>query len=284
MSAKSAKPKVLMIDDETDFIEAMTKALQKRNFDVVGKDNVENALRRLENEATDVVVLDVKMPGVSGYSVFQIIKRKHPDVQVIFLTGHGEIKKAFEMTKNGAFGYLTKPCPVEDLAHMITRAVECAEKDRQKDAPQTGRESSSSLRVLVIDDEEDFLDVVSRVLSRRQMTVMTAPGGVEGLQIIRDRPVDVVVLDIKMPGMHGLDVLQQIKKINPFIEVILLTGHASVSTAVEGMKCGAFDYLNKPQNIDDLVSAIIRAGKKKRESVESERQKTVSDIISKNPT
>ncbi|MBF0111746.1 MAG: response regulator [Desulfamplus sp.] len=106
--------------------------------------------------------------------------------------------------------------------------------------------------VLLVDDEEDFLSTLSKRLKKRQLNILTAPNGQEALNIIKDSPVDVVVLDMKMPGINGLDTLKEIKLINRLIEVIMLTGHANIEVAVKGMELGAYDYLMKPMNIDDL--------------------------------
>ena len=111
-------------------------------------------------------------------------------------------------------------------------------------------------RVLLVDDEKEFLEVLIRRLSKRQVNVDGVSSGEEALQYLQVRPIDVAVLDVKMPGMDGIALLREIKKINPLIEVIMLTGHASLEVALEGMRSGAFDYLMKPAEIDELLYKI----------------------------
>ena len=118
-------------------------------------------------------------------------------------------------------------------------------------------------RVLLVDDEKDFLEVLIRRLKKRQVNVDGVSSGEEALQYLRARPIDVVVLDVKMPGMDGITALQEIKKFNPLIEVIMLTGHASLEVALEGMRSGAFDYLMKPAEIDELLYKIEDAQRAK---------------------
>ena len=118
-------------------------------------------------------------------------------------------------------------------------------------------------RVLLVDDEKDFLEVLIRRLKKRQVNVDGVSSGEEALQYLRVRPIDVVVLDVKMPGMDGITALQEIKKLNPLIEVIMLTGHASLEVALEGMHSGAFDYLMKPAEIDELLYKIEDAQRAK---------------------
>ena len=118
-------------------------------------------------------------------------------------------------------------------------------------------------RVLLVDDEKDFLDVLIRRLSKRDLKVDGVSSGEEALQYLQGRPIDVAVLDVKMPGMDGLTLLREIKKLNPLIEVIMLTGHASLEVALEGMRSGAFDYLMKPAEIDELLYKIQDAHRAK---------------------
>ena len=111
-------------------------------------------------------------------------------------------------------------------------------------------------RVLLVDDERDFLEVLIRRLGKRDVDVHGVASGEEALQYLEAKPIDVAVLDVRMPGMDGLTALREIKKLNPLIEVIMLTGHASLEVALEGMREGAFDYLMKPAEIDELLYKI----------------------------
>jgi DNA-binding NtrC family response regulator len=121
-----------------------------------------------------------------------------------------------------------------------------------------------STRVLVVDDEAPFVNALSRRLDKRGFTVMTASDGLEALERLqRDRDVDVVLLDIKMPGMNGIETLKAIKKDYPYVEVILLTGHASTESGLEGMRWGALDYLMKPCDLAILEKRIDEAKAKK---------------------
>ena len=119
-------------------------------------------------------------------------------------------------------------------------------------------------RILVVDDEVDFLETIINRLNKRKLDAVGATSGEEALELIKEKLFDVVLLDIKMPGgMDGIEVLREIKRIKPLVEVILLTGHASVETSIEGMKLGAFDYLLKPIKFEDLLQKIASAFEKK---------------------
>lgn len=125
-------------------------------------------------------------------------------------------------------------------------------------------------QVLVVDDEADFRETIVKRLQKRQLHVSGAESGEKALELMAAQPFDVVVLDVKMPGLDGIETLREIKKINPLVEVILLTGHASMESGIEGMKLGAFDFVMKPAALDELMEKIRQAYEKK--IVEEARQ------------
>jgi len=135
--------------------------------------------------------------------------------------------------------------------------------------------------IMLVDDEVPFVETISKRLGKRNIKTVSAFSGEEGLETLKtNAELDVIVLDVKMPGMNGLETLAEIKKASPLTEVIMLTGHGTMESAIDGMKLGAFDYLMKPCDIEDLVSKIEAAFQKKREHVkkieEAKKQKTLS--------
>ena len=121
----------------------------------------------------------------------------------------------------------------------------------------------NEFKVMLVDDEKDFLETLCKRLTKRKLDVISANSGQEAIEKIQEFPVDVVVLDVRMPGMNGIETLKEIKRIKPSVEVIMLTAHADVQVAIEGMELGAFDYLMKPMEIDDLLYKLQDAYKKK---------------------
>jgi DNA-binding NtrC family response regulator len=120
------------------------------------------------------------------------------------------------------------------------------------------------LRVLVVDDEIDFLETIVNRLKRRNLTVTGVDSGQKAVELIEEREFDVVILDVKMPGMDGIEILKRIKYIRPFTEVIMVTGHGSVKSGIKGLQYGAFDYIMKPVKIDDLLEKISQAYERKQ--------------------
>ena len=119
------------------------------------------------------------------------------------------------------------------------------------------------IRLLLVDDEEDFRTTLSSRLKKREFEVTQVESGYQALEVIKEQAIDVAIVDVKMPRMDGLETLRQMKQLNPLIEVIMLTGHASVESGIEGMRLGAFDYLMKPCDINDLILKIGDAYQRK---------------------
>jgi DNA-binding NtrC family response regulator len=118
-------------------------------------------------------------------------------------------------------------------------------------------------KLMLVDDEIRFLQTTQKVLERKGFEVLTATGGQGALEVLDKQIVPVVILDVKMPGMDGVETLKAIKAFHPLVEVIMLTGNATVKSAIEGLKAGAFDYLMKPCDIDVLVNKAEEAHSKR---------------------
>lgn len=138
----------------------------------------------------------------------------------------------------------------------------------------------SNVRLLIVDDEERFLKTTKTLMEKRGISTKTAASGEEALRIIDEVPIDVVILDVKMPGMDGDEVLRRIKQTYPLIEVIMLTGHGSVDSAVVGLKMGAFDYVLKPCDIPEMLEKVENAYTKKKAMEDKIRRVQVDRMIS----
>ncbi len=132
-----------------------------------------------------------------------------------------------------------------------------------------------AFRVLIVDDELDFLETIVKRLKRRKVDATGIDSGTRALDLLEKEHFDVVILDVRMPGMDGIETLKEIKRKRPLLEVIMLTGHASVESGVQGMQYGAFDYVMKPADIDDLLEKIQGAYERKALHEEKVRETKV---------
>lgn len=128
---------------------------------------------------------------------------------------------------------------------------------------RTGINQTEGINLLLVDDEEGYVSVLSKRLSKRNIQATVALSGTEAIQTIKGQDFDVAVLDLRMEDMDGIEVLKIFKKVSPNMEVIMLTGHGSEQAARDGLSLGAFAYLTKPCDLDDLLNKIRQAARRK---------------------
>jgi DNA-binding NtrC family response regulator len=259
----------------------------------------EEALLALNTAPPDVIVLDLRMPGIQGMEVLEKVRKDHPHIQVIILTGHGGEKEEKEAMRLGAYEYLQKPADTGRLVDTIRgawqKSVQVAKEvlkesketfegsmaaaalaeagmadDAQdlikKAAPVSEKGPSSvSIKVLLVDDEEDYVRTMAERMDMRDMGSDVALSGEAALAMVEEDQPDVMVLDLRMPGIGGMEVLGKVKAQYPSLQVIILTGHGSDREEKEARRLGAFDYLRKPVDITDLMESIRRAGRAEQE-------------------
>ena len=238
---KKKKLKILLVDDEKEFVESLSERLELRNLDAEIAYDGEQALQAIKDGKPDIMVLDLRMPGIDGIEVLRRVKKAQPDVQVVILTGHGTDKDEEMAKKLGAFAYLKKPV---DIDHLV------------------GTLHKEKIKVLLVDDEKEFVESLSERLELRNLDAEIAYDGEQALQAIKDGKPDIMVLDLRMPGIDGIEVLRRVKKTQPDVQVVILTGHGTDKDEEMVKKLGAFAYLKKPVDIDHLVGTLHNAWNK----------------------
>jgi DNA-binding NtrC family response regulator len=300
-----SKIKVLLVDDEEAYVKTLAERMEMRDVGSRVALSGEEALQMLEDEPPDVMVLDLRMPGIDGMEVLERVKKKHPHIEVIILTGHGSDREEKEARRLGAFEYLQKPADTGQLLRTVRAAWKKSVKaaaefirDSQEEfdrsmtaaafaeagAPEMAREtmqapssrrgeeadeadageadlSTQTLRVLFVDDEEDFVRTIAERMEMREVGSEVALDGQQALQMLEEDVPDVMVLDLRMPGIDGMEVLRRVKKMYPRMEVIIMTGHGTEADEAEARRLGAFDYLCKPVDINRLMEVVREAGR-----------------------
>jgi DNA-binding NtrC family response regulator len=175
-------------------------------------------------------------------------------------------------------------------AHIAICAGGCNAEDGPKDKQDVelflaealkpnSKETKMAEKVLLIDDEKDFLDVMAERMRNRGMQVTTASSPLEALELVAKESFDAIILDLQMPEMDGLEALEKIKAKKPELQIILLTGHATVQKGVEAMKLGAMDLLEKPANLSDLTAKIKAASSQRMLLVEKKSEEKIRKIL-----
>lgn len=309
------KIKLLLVDDEEEYVRTMAERLAMRDVSSQVALNGEEALRVVEEDTPDVMVLDLRMPGIDGMQVLERVRRDHPHVQVIILTGHGSEQEERRARDLGAFEYMEKPADVRQLMdtvraawkralkllkagsegfedHMVAAAMaeagaqelaleELEEMRRRRaeteaaaaaqdvaGAAESGEagpggavaKASSALKVLFVDDEEDFVRTLAERMQMRDLGGAVALSGRDALAMVAEDVPDVMVLDLRMPGLDGMEVLRRVKERYPGVAVVIMTGHGSAQDEAEARRLGAFDYLQKPVDLAVLMETVRRAG------------------------
>ena len=303
-----SKIKVLLVDDEEAYVKTLAERMEMRDVGSRVALSGEEALQMLEDEPPDVMVLDLRMPGIDGMEVLERVKKKHPQIEVIILTGHGSDREEKEARRLGAFEYLQKPADTTHLLSTVRAAwrkslkaaaeflkesqddfdrsmaaaafaeagapelareamrgapAQQAKEDQEAGAGETGT-STEMLKVLFVDDEEDFVRTMAERMEMREVGSDVALDGEQALLMLEEEVPDVMVLDLRMPGIDGMEVLRPVKEKYPEMEVIIMTGHGSDADEAEARRLGAFDYLCKPVDINYLMEVVRRAGRERR--------------------
>lgn len=281
--------KLLLVDDEPDFLESTARALGRRGFEVTTARDGQVAIKLLETVRYEVAVMDVRMPGIQGDDLFRLISQRWPELPVILLTGHGTVSQAFVTSKQGVFDYLTKPCSIELLAGTARQAAGLGEsRPRPASEPPIGDAGQTpdaddrelgEIRLLLVDDEPDFLRSLAAGMRRRGIATAIAVSGDLAMDLVAQQHFDVAVIDLRMPGMDGLELLDQLKARQPAMQVVLLTGQPTVASVRKALGSGAFDYLLKPHDNEELVAKVRAAAEKSRLIRGKQREELVEGIL-----
>jgi len=255
LSEHNGRRSVLIVDDETVILGQLAKELKRNFFKVLTAASGKEALEIFSKEAPDMILLDVNLPDIDGLEVLGRVKKTRPDCEVIVVTGYGTQDVAVQALRRGAIDYIEKPVNLEDLRAALGRAEERLAKKEQLEYQDA---------ILIVDDEKNVAARLSRVLIKEKYRVFEAYQGAEALELIRKNKIDVVIADIKLGEMDGVEVLRKAKELQPDIEVIIVTGYGDQDLAVECLREGAIDYLQKPINIDELLWTVEKAVEKIR--------------------
>jgi two-component system NtrC family sensor kinase len=241
---------VLIVDDDRLIREQLRRELKRGFFKVFLAPDGKTALETVAREEIGVVILDIKLPDIYGLEVLTKIKKEKPDCEVIVITGWGTRDIAIQSLRRGAIDYIEKPIEADELSAALGRAQEkLAERE----------ELQYKNRLLVIDDEEEVVKRLKDFLDKEGYEVAYALNGKEGLNIVENSKVDVLITDIKMDDMDGIEVLRRAKRLYQDIEGIMVTGFREQELAIRSLRAGAIDYITKPVNLDELLFAVSRA-------------------------
>ncbi|MFC1585894.1 response regulator [Fibrobacterota bacterium] len=244
------KHQVLIIDDDEIIRRHLKNELQRNYFHTFTASNGQLALQILSEEQIDILFMDVKLPDIDGLDLLTQVKTEKPDCEVIVITGFGTQEIAIQSLRRGAIDYLEKPIQKQVLDAAIGRAQEKISERQEHDFVNT---------LLVVDDDPSAAMHLVKFLKKEDYEVFSAASGAEALQIIENNKIDIIILDINLGDMNGIEVLKQAKVLYQDIEGIMVTGMQKGDLAVKALRAGAIDYITKPVNLDELLFSISKS-------------------------
>lgn len=251
---------VLVANDDTDVLKLMAAQVAGLGAaQVVQASDGEEALRLVETREPDVIVCDINMPRLTGFQLCQILKTpefaRFNEVPIILTSATYRDVVAEQVARDlGAYAYLQQPHEEAELIRLVRLALRRDADPGEDPAVLTYRGT-----IAVIDDDPDILIFLSQVLGADAWRVLTAPSGQEGMQLLQDRRVQIVLLDYQIPDISGRDILAHIRRKHPERVVIMMTGHGTENIVVDLIKAGADEYVRKPFEAAEILDVCDRA-------------------------
>lgn len=247
------KYSILLVEDDDTTREQLARAIRKEGYDVLTAENGRAGLDLFKKEHPKIVVTDLKMPEINGLELMRAVKGLSADVQIILITAFGETDTAVSAIREGALDYLKKPIDLDELSIALGRA-------KEKLNQYSKAESFPAL--IIADDEDKIRERLVKEMRKEGWKVFPAVNGEEAILIFQKNKIDIVLLDIKMPKKNGLEALHEMRRISDDFEAIILTGYTDERSAVQALRDGAFNFLKKPIDLDQMIIVVERAMEK----------------------
>jgi DNA-binding NtrC family response regulator len=233
---------ILIVEDEFSIRESLQTWLTELGYRVDVAREGQEALKRIAEKDYDLLLLDLRLPGKDGLQVLKEARARKPRLRGIIITAYPSVEKAVEAIKGGAVDFLPKPIDLSYLEKLV---------EEKTQAP-----AASTRPILVVDDEASMRESLRDWLKDSGYEVDIAPDGEFALRLISEKDYGLLVLDLKLPGKNGIEVLKEARRIRPGLKGIIITAFPSVDTAVEAMREGAVDYLPKPFTLSELEKLV----------------------------
>jgi two-component system, OmpR family, alkaline phosphatase synthesis response regulator PhoP len=293
--------RILVVDDEEANRELLEAILSSDGFEVEMAVDGEAALAQATAAPPDLILLDLLMPNMTGLEACQRLKQAPGtgDVPIIVVTAVGQVATKEAVLTSGADDFMTKPIQPEDLrlrvgAMLKVRRIrqdldrtlaylhelEAARQPQRRDAlarviaedSGVSLQAPTAIPILLVDDDALTRQFYGDLLVEHGLRVFAASTGPEGLALAREHPPEVAILDIMMPDMTGLEVLERLRAEDPDLPVMMLTGHPTSQNAIAALKLGAFDFIIKGLDHSLVALAVHRALRHRREALKTKAE------------
>ncbi len=237
--------KILLVDDEVDIVRTLRKRLETNNYEVITAFDGLEALEKVKKERPDLVILDLMLPKMDGYKVCGLLKKdtRYSKIPIVIFTARAEKQDKKTGMQIGADAYIVKPFEPRILLDKLKELLEAGGSMLKK-------------KVLLVDDEKDLLRLIGARIESWGYGLITAADGKTAIEAVKKQKPDIVILDYIMPGMDGVEVLKEIRKIDKKIPAIMFTAHPDTRSIKGTEKLGISSYIPKLSMYSEGVSSL----------------------------
>ena len=287
------QPQVLLMEDESSVAEGLKMVLNEEGYGVDLAMTGQSALDTWSQKGFDLLVADLRLPDMDGMDVIKRVKGERPETPVIVITGYASVPSAVDAMKTGVVDYLAKPFTDEEFMGRVDKALrerrealseealEIVETEVSRGEESLKEEYVEQPQVLLMEDEPSVAKGLKMILNEEGYGVDVAMTGQGALDTLSQKDFDLLVADIKLPDMDGMEVIKRLKDKRPQTPVIVITGYANVSSATEAIRRGVSDYLPKPFTEEEFMVTVERALEERQEALPKEMLETVETDIGK---
>jgi len=252
---------ILVIDDERMVCDLLRAVFSRYGHEVITAFDGRNGLALFEQHRPRFTLLDLRMPGMNGIDVLTRIRALDPRAAVIVLTGAGSADLENQARQMGVTDFLSKGLSLEALVGTVERVMQQpvkppASPSQSTDAQKAPSHSQKAGSILVVDDEPPIRELLRKFLTARDYEVRVASDGQQALALVDQKSPDIIVLDVHMPGMNGIEVLKRLRAKNYAGGVMFLTSSQDETLLQEGLELGSVDILGKPVDLERLELTI----------------------------
>lgn len=242
------KTSILIVDDDSGMTETLSDILEDMGYDVAVSGDGYQAIEMIKKQEFDFALMDIKMPGINGVETFKEIHRISPETKVIMMTAYSVEELVREALEGGAFKIIYKPLDIKKIVDII-------------------KKTKKGSLVLIVDDDQGICESLKDILEKKNYKIGVACNGEQAIHIAEKNKIDIALIDIKLPVLNGLETYLRIKKNNPDVTAIMITGYRQTANklAREAVENSAYTCLYKPLNMEKLITMLndITRGKEK---------------------
>lgn len=246
MEKSNGKTNILVVDDLRSIRLTLGGILEDKGHNVVTVEDGYQAIEEVRKTHFDAIFMDIKMPGINGVQTFREVKKIDPKATVIMMTAYSVEDLVKEALEEGAYAIVYKPFDIDRIIALIEELLE-------------------RTLILVVDDQFADRETLKGILEDKGYRVATARDGAEAIEMVKSRHYDIIFLDVRLPGMDGVETFEQVKEIDPTATVIMMTGYTEEDSVRRAISQGAYTCIYKPFDIEKVIALVENIAKERKE-------------------